>query len=88
MVHSRTRSVSGGGTRELHDDVVARVRDPLGHGEAGPGTFVDAPAPGEEVGARVRQHRRERHREVHSAGRYGPLPTTASEATDMKQESR
>ena len=67
-----------GGRGELHDDVVARVGDPLRDREARPhAPLVDAPAPGEHVGAGVREHGGQRHREVHGSGRYGPLPTTA-----------
>ena len=63
--------------RELHGEVMAGVGDALRDSEARPRSLVDPAAPGEHVGAGVREHGGQRHGEVHGLGRYGPLPTTA-----------
>ena len=51
--------------RELHGQRVARVGDPLGHGEARPRALVDPAAPGEDLLAALRKHGRHRHRDLH-----------------------
>ena len=64
-----------GRRRQLHDPGVARVRDPLGHGQARERALVDRPAPGQHLGAAVGQHRRQGHRDLHHPGVNASCPS-------------